>query len=318
MGGLKLTRTLLVLTLMAMTVTSQPMSAVSGGTGTLALVINWGQVAVESLLEWAKNIFFSTKVNEPTGHKILIIGGEIAAPSGPSGISCNSTKIIDLQNDDFVCNLPDYPVKMQAGIGGIVEDDIPLICGGYWKRGRSIYECFKLVDKSWEIADVLETDKVFMGTGNVVINKKLLLSGGYDGDSVSDKMSLMDTISSTIKLKDMPKAISDHCIVKLDQSKILLIGGNDDNGKRSETLIFNLENQQWSDGPRMRQKRRSHGCVKGNLNGKPIIWVTGGYAENRLKSTEYLDLENLNQGWQSGTLHIIYKFTSFFFHKNIL
>ena len=75
MEGLKLT--LLVLTVLATTVSAKPTSAASGGSGTLDLVINWGQVAVESLLEWAKKVLFNSdeEVNESTGSslKILII-----------------------------------------------------------------------------------------------------------------------------------------------------------------------------------------------------------------------------------------------------
>jgi len=107
-----------------------------------------------------------------------------------------------------------------------------------------------------------------MGIRNIVIAKRLLLSGGMgDHGSKSNQTSLIDT-SSTLKLKDMPKAISRHCIVKLDQSQIMLIGGTDnENRARSETLIFDLEDQEWSDGPRMRQGRWHHGCVKSILGG---------------------------------------------------
>ena len=65
MGGLKLTGTLLVLTLIVATSSALTISAASGGSGTWALVINWGQVAVEYLLEWAKKVLFRTKVTEP-------------------------------------------------------------------------------------------------------------------------------------------------------------------------------------------------------------------------------------------------------------
>ena len=57
MEGRKLTRTLLILSLFAATASAQPISAASGGSGTLALVINWGQDAVRSVLEWAKRYF---------------------------------------------------------------------------------------------------------------------------------------------------------------------------------------------------------------------------------------------------------------------
>ena len=78
MEGLKIT--LLVLTVLATTASAQPTSATSGSSGTLDLVLNWGQVAVESLLEWAKKVLFNSKeevLNESTGSslKILIIAG---------------------------------------------------------------------------------------------------------------------------------------------------------------------------------------------------------------------------------------------------
>merc|ERR1719414_2237188 len=123
MEGRKLIRTLLILSLLAATASAQPISAASGGSGTLALFINWGQVAVESLLEWAKTVLFhlEEEVNEPTGssHKILITTGY------PYEVG-NITKIIDPTNENFACNLPAYPIKMEGGVGGIVEDDIPL------------------------------------------------------------------------------------------------------------------------------------------------------------------------------------------------
>ena len=160
------------------------------------------------------------------------------------------TEVLDLLNPTSNCAPGlEFPVEIQGATGGIV-DETPIICGG-WNGLTRIKECFKLVDNNWQPAGMLETGQSDMGTGNVVIEKQLLLSGGYDGSRLY-QTSLLDT-TSTLKLKDMPNGISDHCMVKLDQSKIMLIGGFDDeNGRRSETLIFDVENQQWSDGPRMR------------------------------------------------------------------
>ena len=55
---------------------------------------------------------------------------------------------------------------------------------------------------------------------------------------------------------------------------------------------------------RSKQRRSDHGCITSNLGGKPIVWVTGGFGESdqggdALQSTEYL--EDLDQGWKSGT-----------------
>ena len=43
--------------LMAMSVSSQPIEPTSGTGGALALLKNWGQVVLETFLEWAKRGF---------------------------------------------------------------------------------------------------------------------------------------------------------------------------------------------------------------------------------------------------------------------
>ena len=52
----------------------------------------------------------------------------------------------------------------------------------------------------------------------------------------------------------------------------------------------------------MNEKRSVHGCSKMILDGKPYIWVSGGWGEDfiRQQSTEYLDLFNINEGWKFG------------------
>ena len=47
----------IALTLMTMTVSSQPIEAASSGAGVLSLLKNIGQIAIESFLEWAKKGF---------------------------------------------------------------------------------------------------------------------------------------------------------------------------------------------------------------------------------------------------------------------
>ena len=84
----------------------------------------------------------------------------------------------------------------------------------------------------------------------------------------------------------------------------MTIGGWDnEDGSRSETLIFDLVKEEWTNGPSMRAKRYLHGCAQMILGDKQIIWVTGGYdGSNFLQSTQYL--EDLDQGWQSGIVRL--------------
>ena len=50
----------IVLALMTMTVSSQPIEAASSGAGVLSLLKIFGQIAIESFLEWAKKVFKDT------------------------------------------------------------------------------------------------------------------------------------------------------------------------------------------------------------------------------------------------------------------
>ena len=149
-----------------------------------------------------------------------------------------------------------------------------------------------------------------MGVGNVVINKKLLLSGG--SPSSSSRSSVLIDVSSSESIEDLPIGISGHCMVLLNTTHYMVTGGSVFNGNRmdksSKTFIFDLTSQHWSDGPSMLEPRTSHGCVHMMLGDKPIIWVTGGNGDgshlgsgyNHLQTTEYLDLHNLGEGWKSG------------------
>ena len=38
------------------------------------------------------------------------------------------TKVIDMKDDNFVCDLPDYPIGVKYGVGGIVNG-FPMVCG---------------------------------------------------------------------------------------------------------------------------------------------------------------------------------------------
>ena len=106
----------------------------------------------------------------------------------------------------------------------------------------------------------------------------------------------------TVEISPFPNDLSlvDHCNVKLNSTSFMLIGGVAYlNEYRSETLIHDFISQEWTNGPKMTHKRRNHGCVKL----EKIIWVTGGwtYEDGSLNSTEFLDLDNLNEGWKEGS-----------------
>ena len=65
------------------------------------------------------------------------------------------TRVLNLNNPDFVCNLPDFPYDALESAGGLLEGNILLMCGGYMDMGRNstlaedlvkkklAYQCYK-------------------------------------------------------------------------------------------------------------------------------------------------------------------------------
>ena len=76
---------------------------------------------------------------------------------------------------------------------------------------------------------------------------------------------------------DMPITISNHCIVKINETTILSIGGD---GFASltfaKTMYFNHETQDWTLGPEMKVARTQHSCGKVVIEGASVIVVAGG------------------------------------------
>ena len=70
---------------------------------------------------------------------VLYYTGKIMVLRGTSGGSrSNMVEILDLKNQSFSCNgVPEYPIKdLEWTAGGLVEGNVPLVCGGqiYYKR----------------------------------------------------------------------------------------------------------------------------------------------------------------------------------------
>ena len=47
-----------------------------------------------------------------------------------------NTEVIDTENEEFTCELPNYPLEIRSGGGGILNGNTPIICGGFGGRSR--------------------------------------------------------------------------------------------------------------------------------------------------------------------------------------
>ena len=212
--------------------------------------------------------------------------------------------------------MPPYPVKMFGGVGGIINGDHIIVCGGSANNNLISSSCYTLQkDKKWHKAPGLRVGRIDISTGSIVLQQGLWISGGRSIGGWEASTEIVGHSSSQPSM-NMPFGILGHCSVLLDRgkenaNKIFSIGGNRKNNHfLSETFIWNSKRGTWENGPSMNRGRYKHGCGIVELGAKKFIFVTGGFQPgyfppHTTSSTEFLDLSNIGSGWKNG--NILYK-----------
>ena len=119
---------------------------------------------------------------------------------------------------------------MYGATGALISGQTPLICGGYdgtnWKSSQ---DCYKLNEAGTWTKDqtaVLNTARRFAGTGSVVINNNLVLSGGSGS---SGKLKSIELVSPNERSKtlsvQLPFGLASHCSINWDSETVMIIGG---------------------------------------------------------------------------------------------
>ena len=92
------------------------------------------------------------------------------------------------------------------------------------------------------------------------------------------------------------------CTINIDDKTIMTTGGNIGDKLTEDTAVYDFETKSWSEGPKMITGRDGHGCAKFELEGKPILVVSGGCSGGKsLDSVEILDWQN-EQDWIEGII----------------
>ena len=170
----------------------------------------------------------------------------------------------------------------------------PLICEGY--SGGYKKSCYSLKeDGAWKFESNLNTAGNNAATGSVIMNNKLVLAGGYNGNRLSTiEVVAPNTEPVTLPIR-LPLGMSGSCIVPMDTNTFMIIGGYD-GSKRRETYFFNMAKNERTIGPSLMTARSYFACNTMTVNGEDYIIVAGGYGAE--KSTEYLPSANYGSGWQ--------------------
>ena len=207
------------------------------------------------------------------------------------------TEVIDLLDETKSCqSLPSYPLKVRGATGKLVNGS-PVICGGY-DGDDHIKDCHILKNNTWSKLANLQEEKGY--AGSIAIGDSLWVTGGWNGNT-GNPLASSDFVflnGTTKKGPTLPQVRDGHCMLQLDDKKVMLIGSSA--GDPKSTVNYNSENNTFTEGPRLNENRAVSGCMvfKSPMHdGRTVALVVGGYYSS--KTSEILDFTKPGNEWEA-------------------
>ena len=153
----------------------------------------------------------------------------------PKGAS-DSFEVVDLSTTSSVCkSFPDFVRPSYASAGGLIHQDYPLICGG----NPSNNECFSFKNGCWQAAASMAEDRTYAAAAPSPFPQNpfsLVIIGGNTNTSIY----FMDEVwTENIPDLDLPE-IHLHCVVKINSTAVMVIGGYHSNIRAKRTFLLGL------------------------------------------------------------------------------
>ena len=216
------------------------------------------------------------------------------------------TEVIDLIDDTKKCrNLPSYPLKVKYATGKLVNG-YPVICGGYdgygYSKDHYVKDCHILKNKAWSKLTSLQEEK--FGAGSITIGDSLWVTGGKNGQPLKiRKTSEFVFLNGTTKKgPTLPQPRDGHCMLQLDEKRVMLIGSDANANDKKSTVNYNSEINTFTEGPRLNEERALSGCAvfKSPMHdGRPVALVVGGRYFATKKTSEILDFTKPGNEWEA-------------------
>ena len=209
-------------------------------------------------------------------------------------------EVLDLETSDH--SSFKYPIKAQLTFGGLNHEEKPIVCGGY--NDTSLRECFSFDQGEWQSTFPLNTGRDGAAVSQIPSrNIKLLATGGVDSGT---PLNSSEVLTKYGKWEDdvpkLPVVIYRHCLVLINSTTFIAIGGYQDTLISNETYFLTMEaDQEWVAGPPLNIARGAQSCGRIRKNGnapKFQVIVVGGYNGTTLSSVEIFDEES--HTWKSG------------------
>ena len=146
---------------------------------------------------------------------------------------------------------------------------------------------------------------------SVVLNESILwITGGlgveYQGLNSTELVDLNKNRSYESSIK-LPNNLQLHCLIKINEKQIMLVGGLSSNGPEARTYLFDFDTMIWYPGVNLIYPRYGHSCGLFKKGGSATAVVVGGSHPDFAfvqKSVEMLNLEMVGHGigWYHGKL----------------
>ncbi len=223
--------------------------------------------------------------------KLLICGGRYT----------DTCEVLNLESSASTCkNPPNFPATVNAAIGGLGFKGNPILCGGVQNGARS-NKCYSLENNEWVSSASMNSVR-YAAAAAQLQDGKLLVTGGFDGSVYLNSAEMLTEEEWESNIPSLPVTIQDHCMVTLNSTTVMAIGGIQNRQFSGKTFYFTFGEESWTEGPELKNKRAAHSCGKIRRNKESqemSIIVAGGYdGSSLLSSVEILD-DGSNE-WQTG------------------
>ncbi len=228
------------------------------------------------------------------GSKLLICGGY-----NPSIDTC---EVINLASSASTCkNPPNFPANVYVAIGGLGFKGNPILCGGY-QNNADANKCYSLENNVWVSSASMNSVRNEAAAAQLQ-DGKLLVTGGVDGSgSHLNSAEMLTEEGWESNIPSIPVSIRSHCMVTVNSTTVMFIGGWQNGQNSGKTFYFTLGEKRWTEGPELKNKREYHSCGKIRRNKESqemsIIVAGGSDDSSHLSSVEILD--EGSSKWQTG------------------
>lgn len=229
----------------------------------------------------------------------------------------NKVEIVNLDEDnpDLICDdLPEIPVGNAGETGQLLMGKLPIICGGI----KNECNCHQFQNDSWKPTPNPDYCRKHASSAILKIDDKkevLVIAGGVD-ETETETFRKVETFDGIVwgnqSIANLPEAVSYSCMVKINSSRLLSIGGlgKSLNSYSGKTYFYDLRSNKWTTGPAIKTARNGLSCGLLTWNNaelnqtEKVVVIAGGQNDGRyLDSVELLYLNEdgtHNQSWVNG------------------